>query len=146
MLAGLVSTKDLSWKGRAPLKNLFCAKTKTLPPGELRFGRWGFAFRIPWSPPPGGNGFPKNFGVGPKKCVGSRSGVCSGAEGSILSRIGSRTGLNIGPGSRVLRGCGSRVAKKFRAAVSRSSQKTSGKCFLPSKTGMFLPSGSRAVD
>ena len=43
----------------------FAQKPKSTRRGELLFGRLGFASRIPWSPPPGGNGSPKILGSVP---------------------------------------------------------------------------------
>ena len=48
----------------------FAQKPKSTRRGELLFGRLGFASRIPWSPPPGGNGSPKILGSVPKFASG----------------------------------------------------------------------------
>ena len=149
----MVSPKNLSGKGRATIQNLVLRKNQNPPAvGNYFSDAWGLLLVYLGHPLPGERG-PLKFWGRSRNLLRDPFGCTLGGRGFDSSRIVSRTGLNLPPGSRLRRRCarvgspspGSLGGNKFRAAESRPPQKTSGQ-FFTVETAMLLPSGSRAVD
>ena len=110
-----------------------------------------YFWMYPGRSPPGETGCLKFWGRS-QKMFRDPFGCTLEGRGFGSSRIVSRAGLRIPPGSRLRRSRsrvgsappGTPFGKQFRAAESRPPQNNSG-FFFPDETAMLLPSGSRAV-